>query len=224
MARDHVSYFRYNLSRPYPFRWFTPVVIVGGVVLTALFPVLNFAANGYVLGSQFVADPNSTLAEKAWFEKPPFSYQSNLSASCQPADIAPGTQLTAKSGFQYDLGSFWTEDEMGAVATSPSLTYPNNSFTDCEFQGIQIFLLNYDPESNGPFWNWDRDSSATVSFYDHNISLQLIRIGICDFSIDNGQVPVYLNLSIIVKSNLQGSPADDGFGFLTAKKQTHASL
>ena len=176
MARGHVSYFSYNLSRPYPFRWFTPVVVVGGVVLTALFSVLNFAANGYVLGSTFVADPNSTLSEKAWFEKPPFSYTSKLSPSCQPANIAPSTQLTAKSGFQYTLGNVWTEAEPGRANLPylPSLTYLNNSFTDCEFQGIQIFLLNYDPDSNGPYWNWNRDSSATVGVHRHNKHPQLI--------------------------------------------------
>jgi len=178
MARSHISYFSYNLSRPYPFRWFTPVAILGGIVLTAFFSVLNFAANGYVLGSRFVADPNSTLAEKAWFEKAPFSYQSKLSASCQPANIAPGTELTAKSGFQYDLGSVWTEDETGALVSLPSLTYLNNSFTDCTFQGVQISLLNYDPQSNGPFWNWNRDSSASVSHHDQSAPPQLIQTGI----------------------------------------------
>ncbi|KAK4949764.1 hypothetical protein LTR10_011606 [Elasticomyces elasticus] len=209
MTKGHASHFSYNLTRPYPFRWFTPVVIVGGVVLTALFSVLNFAANGYVLGSTFVADPNSTLIKKAWFEKSPFSYSSKLSPSCQPANIAPSTQLTAKSGSQYTLGNVWTEDEKGAVTPLPSLTYLNNSFTDCNFQGIQIFLLNYDPVSNGHYWNWNRDSSAT---------------GYVTCSIDNGQLPVHLNLSITVKSALQGNPGRSGYEYLTAKQQTQASL
>ncbi|OAL25926.1 hypothetical protein AYO22_04553 [Fonsecaea multimorphosa] len=201
MARGHASFFSYKLSRPYPFRWFTPVVVVGGILLTALFSVLNYAANGYVLGSTFVADPNSTLAEKAWFEKPPLSYQSRLSASCQPANIAPGTQLTANSGLQYTLGNVWTDDGTGVVAL-PSLTYLNNSFTNCKFQGIQICLVNYDPESNGPHWTWKRDSSATVSIDRH----------------------VHLNLSITVKGALQMDPGKFGYEFLTAKRQTQASL
>ncbi|KAI1630192.1 hypothetical protein EDD37DRAFT_618822 [Exophiala viscosa] len=209
MARGHVSYFSYNLSRPYPFRWFTPAAVVGGVVLTALFSVLNFAANGYVLGSTFVADPNSTLAKKTWFEKPPFSYQSKLSASCQPANIATSTLLTAKSGLQYTLGNVWTEDENGRATLLPSLTYLNNSFTDCDFQGIHILLVNYDPDSNGPYWNWNRDSTAT---------------GYVTCAIDNGHLPVHLNLSITVKAALQGTTGTIGQDYLTAKKATQASL
>lgn len=224
MARNHASYFSYNLSRPYPFRWFTPVAILGATVLTALFSVLNFAANGYVLGSKFVADPNTTLAEKAWFEKPPFSYQSRLSTSCQAANIAPGTQLAAKSGFQYELGSVWTEDATGNSVALPSLTYLNNSFANCDFQGVQIFLLNYDPVNNGPFWNWNRDSSATVSRRIRIYQSSANKQAYMTCTIDNSQLPTYLNLSITVKSNLQGSPANDGFGFLKAKKETHASL
>ena len=163
MTKSHSSYFSYNLSRQYPFRWFTPIAIVGAIILTTLFSVLNFATNGYVLGSKFVADPNSTLAQKAWFEKPPFSYQSKLSASCEVASIQLGTILVAKSGFQYQLDNVWTVDETGASTNLPSLTYLNNSFASCDFTGVQVILKNNDPEANGPFWTWTEDSSAVVS-------------------------------------------------------------
>lgn len=41
------SFFSYNLSRPYPFRWFTPVTLIGGAVALALFSLLNFVSTGY---------------------------------------------------------------------------------------------------------------------------------------------------------------------------------
>jgi hypothetical protein len=164
MAIDHVSYFSYNLSRPYPFRWFTPVVFAGVIALASIFSVVNFAANGYVLGTSFVSDPNATLAEKAWFEKAPFSYESKLSASCQSANIAPGTALTTKTGFQYTLSNVWTQDEPANIIPLPSLTYLNNTITNCTFDGVNIALYNYNPENNSPYWSWNRDSAATVSF------------------------------------------------------------
>jgi hypothetical protein len=45
----HKSIFSYNLSRPYPYPWFTWVVVIGGVLATALFSVVNLAADGYEL-------------------------------------------------------------------------------------------------------------------------------------------------------------------------------
>jgi len=45
----HESIFNYNLSRPYPYRWFTWVVLFGGLIATAIFSVVNLAADGYYL-------------------------------------------------------------------------------------------------------------------------------------------------------------------------------
>ena len=43
------SVFSYNLSRPYPYPWFTWVTVVGGILATALFSIINLAADGYEL-------------------------------------------------------------------------------------------------------------------------------------------------------------------------------
>ena len=56
------SLFSYNITRSYPFRWLTPVVIIGGIVATILVSFLNVAATGYELYSLSSADPNATLA------------------------------------------------------------------------------------------------------------------------------------------------------------------
>ena len=41
--------FTYSLSRPYPYKWFTWVVIIGGICAIAFFSIVNLAANGYDL-------------------------------------------------------------------------------------------------------------------------------------------------------------------------------
>lgn len=66
MAPIHESFFSYNVTRPYPYRWFTPVAVLGAVTFAALFSLLNFAANGYDLVVQTSTDPNSTMAGTAW--------------------------------------------------------------------------------------------------------------------------------------------------------------
>jgi hypothetical protein len=43
----HESIFSYNITKPYPYRWFTWLVVLGGIAAAALFSVINLAANGY---------------------------------------------------------------------------------------------------------------------------------------------------------------------------------
>jgi hypothetical protein len=43
------SLFTYSVSRPYPYRWFTPVSLGGGLLFLALFSWLNFVATGFEL-------------------------------------------------------------------------------------------------------------------------------------------------------------------------------
>lgn len=56
----HKSWFSYNVTKPYPFRWFTPVAFLGGVFLATLFSIVNLAGNGYQLKSVYTTDPNTT--------------------------------------------------------------------------------------------------------------------------------------------------------------------
>jgi hypothetical protein len=64
----HESYFNYNVTRPYPYKWFTWAVVLGGIAATVLFSVLNLAANGYQLEVVYTTDPNGTLSEIQWFQ------------------------------------------------------------------------------------------------------------------------------------------------------------
>lgn len=60
-SKMYSSAFSYNLTRPYPFRWFTPVVIVGFVVFTVVFSFLNFVSTGYTLVVEQSSNPNATV-------------------------------------------------------------------------------------------------------------------------------------------------------------------
>lgn len=41
------SVITYSVSRTYPYRWFTPVILCGGALFLALFSWLNFKSNGF---------------------------------------------------------------------------------------------------------------------------------------------------------------------------------
>ena len=49
MATMAESWITYSISRPYPYRWITPLVVVGGIVLLVLFSFLNFVSSGFYL-------------------------------------------------------------------------------------------------------------------------------------------------------------------------------
>lgn len=51
--------FSYPISKPYPFRWFTPIVIVGGLVLTVVFSLINYPAHAYDMVTTEYADPTN---------------------------------------------------------------------------------------------------------------------------------------------------------------------
>lgn len=67
----HTSAFSYNLTRPYPFRWFTPVVVVGCIALAAIFSLLNYISAGFSPINVVTDNPHGTIAGSGWFEKWP---------------------------------------------------------------------------------------------------------------------------------------------------------
>lgn len=60
----YTSWFSYTITKPYPYRWFTPVAIVGGIILAVLFSLVNLAANGYYMRTVYTNDPNTTLIQE----------------------------------------------------------------------------------------------------------------------------------------------------------------
>jgi hypothetical protein len=51
------SRFEDNLTRTYPFKWYTSAVLVGFTIATILFSVLKYAANGYTLQAAYLSVP-----------------------------------------------------------------------------------------------------------------------------------------------------------------------
>lgn len=145
------SWFTYSVKRPYPYRWFTPAVIIAGIILTVIFSLINFALNGFDLVSYSVSQPPDT--HENWYQQLT-SLQSNaLQANCSPVQFPVNSQFfTNQSGLMYTLDAVWPDIEDGHEPKlegdqSPVLSYFNEPFRDCN-----IFLINMDIQE------LDRDS------------------------------------------------------------------
>ena len=57
----HASWFSYGITKPYPFRWFTPATIIGGIVLSVFCSLVNLSASGYYMETIYTNDPNTTV-------------------------------------------------------------------------------------------------------------------------------------------------------------------
>lgn len=156
MEPRYESSFTYNITRPYPFRWFTPVVLIGGIVLAALFTFLNFASSAYILTIEATADPNATMSRyvnsmQLW----PSYLTSKVRPICQPTSLPVGTQFfTNQTALVYTLTSVWTETPTNVPQSvpqpiySPSLAYLNNVLESCNINSIQMDIESQDRAAN----------------------------------------------------------------------------
>jgi hypothetical protein len=154
LVRDGGRYptFSYNITRPYPYQWFTPITIIGLVVATVLFSLLNFSSNAYTTFSETTKNPNATLSEyrSTWSSRWPSMIGSKLRATCQGADIPVQSDLFAnQTGLTYSL----TGVIGGAVGNTnetiiPSLSYLNNLIGNCSISSVMILLEGLDRRTN----------------------------------------------------------------------------
>ncbi|KAM5358469.1 hypothetical protein ACJZ2D_015256 [Fusarium nematophilum] len=163
----HSSWFSYPVSRAYPFRWFTPVTVAGGLVLTVLFTLVNLASSGFYLKPIFTDDPNgTTTAEPQWFMKAPFNWESNLDTQCQAKMLSVGDRFfTTNLGFQYTVKAISVTDDSENPKPLPSVPYLNNTLQDCFLSEVVLKLRKTDTAPSGTFWlSWTASTNdATAS-------------------------------------------------------------
>lgn len=158
MAPFHESRFCYSLERPYPFRWFTPVFAVLGIIAIVLFTFVNIAADGYVQGISYTTNPNATLDEHHWYAYAPWSWISTAQSSCQSPGISIGSfyYTSNQEAGSYTVTNMNTtlepdEDAIYHGLTSKTLgirTYMNNTLRDCSMDNMMlIFTSQQQPSS-----------------------------------------------------------------------------
>lgn len=131
------SFFSYSITRRYPFPWFTPVVIIGGIVATALVSFLNVASTGYDLVPSSSDDPNGTESNSAWFSKWP-PYLVGARASCEASNIPIQSVVYTKTGaFRHTLSKIWYFSD-GEKLYKGSLIYKDYPLESCNITHIDI--------------------------------------------------------------------------------------
>lgn len=130
----------YNLTRPYPYKWFLPTVIVIGLFLAIFVSLLNYAVNGFYLSNEYTSDLNGTVSRRDWTQRGVFSILAKVTTSCQSTNLAVNAQFyTDKLSLPYTITAIWQQKE-GRAAPIPGLPYANNTLEDCVVSNILIDL------------------------------------------------------------------------------------
>ncbi|KAM0713344.1 hypothetical protein Q7P35_000796 [Cladosporium inversicolor] len=113
--------FEHNLTRPYPFKWYTPAVLAVFTIATIVFSVLNYASNGYTLQAAYLCDPQPEPwpGMDSWCKNRPASLVGGNKPSCQPASIPVGSVLFTNNG-----ALSWTADDVGLLSNGTMKAMP----------------------------------------------------------------------------------------------------
>ncbi|KAK2052770.1 hypothetical protein LY76DRAFT_526004 [Colletotrichum caudatum] len=159
----HRSWFSYPITKPYPFRWFTPVAVIGGLVLAVLVTLANLSANAFYLKSIYEPNPNKTedSLNGRWYRKPPFNWQTDVQAECQPHLLSVGDSFfTSNQGFRYTVESIQDSENRSQSA----VRYKNNVLGGCVPTSIDIRLGKVDTAAPSWWISWiDSTVEATAS-------------------------------------------------------------
>ena len=203
------SFFSYHISRNYPFRWFTPVAVVGGITLTVLFSLINYVLTGFELVPYTLDQPPT--GQSTWYHRLS-ALQPNLEANCTPVDVPVNTQFfTNHSGLTYTLSAVWNDDDgKGKVAYSSGLNYYNEVFRNCSVYLIQVEMEELDRTAN-------QVNSAAWG--------QVVRaFTTCSVKDKTGRI-THINLTATYETVPPSYSAFTGpQGFITTNRETLASL
>lgn len=98
-----MSSFGYSVTRQYPYEWFTPTAVIGGIVLTVLFSAINFFSNAYNMISITTNNPD-VVETSHWSGKVPGSLTSKIQPICEDAIIPIGSSVnTNQTALAYQL-------------------------------------------------------------------------------------------------------------------------
>ena len=204
------SYFSYNISKPYPFAWFTPSVLIGGTIATVLFSLLNFVSSGFYLNVQYSSNPNTTVSDAIWFNHWPSFLTSKVQPTCEALDVQINSKFsTNQTGLTYTLTNVWQSTKEDSVDVLSSMTYYNNPIEDCVINHISIDLEAMDRTSSQLAWaEWGAVLSGSLT---------------CGITSETGYVKLNLTVNYDYVPDTV-SFASGLFSLISADKEARASL
>lgn len=138
-----IWHFEYPISRPFPFRFYTALVVIVFLIATVLLSLFNTIVTGYDLRVSYSNDPNTTTSQKMWYDKPAFGGINKLASKCEAKEISVQQRFnTNKNGFIYSLSSIQKIQDDGTFPV-PSMLYLNNTLEDCTINYIKIEMAKH---------------------------------------------------------------------------------
>ncbi|THZ23198.1 hypothetical protein D6C89_05634 [Aureobasidium pullulans] len=153
-----VPAFSYSVTREYPYKWFTPVAIVGGILLTVLFSAINFYSTAYTMVTTTTPYRESFLSRR-WPRYIPDIFTSKIQPWCEPSVIPAHSYFnTNQSGLTYELFSVEGED-----FSTAALNYTGGSIDECAVEKLSIRFET--SNSRSPVQMSTSDWEVTVSSF-----------------------------------------------------------
>ena len=140
-----------------PFRWFTPVALVGGLIFLVLLSFMNFVQSSYVLSVEYANDPNSIVTNGVWFKRWPSYLTRSVQPICGSANLPTNAQFfTNQTALLYTLTGVYNASENTLIPVAlPSLPYLNNVLEDCNITQI---LMEFDGTYDQSFIQYQNSS------------------------------------------------------------------
>ncbi|KAJ4286157.1 hypothetical protein N0V90_013506 [Kalmusia sp. IMI 367209] len=138
LVEDELSY---SITRPYNYgRNFKIWVFTISILVLVGLTVLNLATNGFDKQVLYTSDPNTTVSQLHWYNHKIFTWgDDTLEPKCQNVDIPIGHEfLTTNLGLRYTVQKIEAQDGQPRA----SVSYHNNTLTDCEMDNVGISLIN----------------------------------------------------------------------------------
>jgi hypothetical protein len=127
---EHKSYFSYPITQLFPFRWFTPVAVIGG---------MSFASSNYELIVQNSLDPNATVGRRDLLHRYPSFLTTKVQPKCQPVTLPVSSDFfTNNTALTYTLTSVWKRGKQGQRVISPALIYHRNILQNCSVHSVEF--------------------------------------------------------------------------------------
>ena len=208
----HESIFGYNVSRQYPFKWVTPVTIVGGVVVFALVTILSIATQGYETITVFSSQPNLTMTDPTLFTNWPAFLTSNTNSECSATTFPVGSKVyTNNTALPYTITDINQLNDGGdrSQLLTGALPYQNNVLQNCTVGRIQAEFQNIERTATQiARQQWGVALTAYLS---------------CIIDTDNGLISISLTTSYDLNPS-DNSPQSFPFTFPGRNETTEASL
>jgi hypothetical protein len=132
--------FSYSVTRQYPYKWFTPVAVIGGIILAVLFSLINLFSNAYNMVTITTDDPDITEAGR-WSGRVPSILTSKIQPKCDDVVIPIGSTVRTNQ----TILSYQVIDVLGQG--SPALTYHNQPIEGCRVPETMIELQTNNGQS-----------------------------------------------------------------------------